>query len=266
MNTNSISFPKLGISLNVNPIAFTVFGHEIHWYALFILTGFLLAVFFCCKSAKKRDVNPDHLVDIGLYGLLSGLIGARLYYVIFAWESFHSFGEIFAIWEGGLAIYGGLIAAVISTTIYCKVKKLNFFKIADVCAPGLFIGQIIGRLGNFVNAEVFGQATDSFLGMSINGSTPVHPLFLYEGLWNLLGLILMLCLRNKKKADGQVICGYFFWYGFGRLFLEGMRQDAYILYLIDGVLAISQLVSVLIMIVSIAVFIVLARKKDGFKS
>ena len=98
MHTNTISFPKLGISLNVNPVAFTLFGNEIHWYALFILTGFLLAVFFCCKSAKKRDVNPDHLIDIGLYGLISGLIGARLYYVLFDLKSFHSFWEVFAIW------------------------------------------------------------------------------------------------------------------------------------------------------------------------
>lgn len=264
--TNIISFPKLGITLNVNKIAFSVFGAEIHWYALFILAGFLLAVFFCTASAKKRDVNPDNLTDIALYGLIAGLIGARLYYVLFDLKSFHSFWEIFAIWEGGLAIYGGLIGAVISTLIYCRVKKLNFFKIADMCAPGLFIGQIIGRLGNFVNAEVYGQATTSLLGMSINGAYPVHPLFLYEGLWNLLGLIIMLLLRDKKKADGQVICGYFFWYGFGRLFLEGMRQKAYILYLIDGVLAVSQLVSVILMIASVALFIILSRKKDDFKS
>lgn len=263
---NNISFPKLGLSFNINPVAFTVFGNKIYWYAILILTGFLLAVLFCSRSAKKRSVNPDNIIDIALYGLIFGLIGARLYYVIFDLKAFNSIGEIFAVWEGGLAIYGGLIGAVISTVIYCKVKKLSFFKLADICAPGLLIGQIIGRLGNFVNAEVFGTGTSSFLGMSINGSSMVHPLFLYEGLWNLLGLILILCFRDKKKADGQVICGYFFWYGFGRLFLEGMRQKAYILYLIDGVLAISQLVSILIMIASAVAFIILTKKKDGFKA
>lgn len=114
---NNISFPKLGLSFNINPVAFTIFGNKIYWYAIFILIGFLLAVLFCSRSAKKRNVNPDNIIDIALYGLIFGLIGARLYYVIFDLKSFNSIGEIFAVWEGGLAIYGGLIGAVISTVI-----------------------------------------------------------------------------------------------------------------------------------------------------
>lgn len=259
---NIISFPKLGITLNIDPVAFYIGRKPIYWYALIILTGFFLAVLFCTKTGKKRNVNPDHLIDIGLYGLISALICARIYYVIFDFEAFrHNLLDIFKVWEGGLAIYGGLIGAVISTLIYCRVKKLDFFEIADIAAPGLLIGQIIGRFGNFVNAEVFGHQTDFVLGMSINGFAPVHPLFLYESLWNLLGLIIMLIFRDKKKVHGQVISGYFFWYGLGRLFLEGMRQPEYILYLIDGVLGISQVVSALLVIFSIVLFIVLTKRK-----
>ncbi len=261
---NIISFPKLGLTLNIDPVAFHIGRKPIYWYALIILTGFSLAVWFCTKSAKKRSVNPDNIIDIALYGLVSALICARAYYVIFDFDSFRdNLLDIFKVWEGGLAIYGALIGAVISTFIYCSVKKLNFFEIADICAPGLLIGQIIGRFGNFVNAEVFGYETSSFLGMSINGMPPVHPLFLYESLWNLLGLIIMLLLRDKKKVHGQVISGYFFWYGLGRLFLEGMREREYILYLIDGVLGISQVVSALLVVSSIVLFIALTKRKAG---
>lgn len=261
---NAISFPRLGLFFKINPVAFSIGSKPIYWYALIILAGFLSAVFFCCKTAKKRGVDPDNLVDIGLYGLIFALICARIYYVIFDWNSFReNLLDVFKVWEGGLAIYGGLIGAVISTAVYCRMKKLNFLKICDVCAPGLFIGQIIGRFGNFVNAEVYGYATDSLLGMSINGAAPVHPLFLYEALWNMTGLIIMLILRDKKKAHGQVICGYFFWYALGRLFLEGMRQPEYILYLIDGVLGISQVVSAALMLGAAVVFLILTKRQKG---
>ena len=259
---NVISFPKLGITLNIDPVAFHIGRKPIYWYALIILTGFLLAVLFCTRSGKKRNINPDHIIDIALYGLISSLICARLYYVIFDFKSYKdNLLDIFKVWEGGLAIYGGLIGAVVSAFIYCRVKKLNFFEIADICAPGLLIGQIIGRFGNFVNAEVFGHETSSFLGMSINGLAPVHPLFLYESLWNLLGLIIMLILRDKKTVHGQVVSGYFFWYGIGRLFLEGMRQSEYILYLIDGVLGVSQVVSAILVIASVILFVTLTKRK-----
>lgn len=260
---NVISFPKLNITLKVDPVAFHIGEKPIYWYALIILTGFLLAVLFCSKSAKKRDIDPDHITDISLYGLIFALIGARLYYVLFALDSFlDSPLDIFKVWEGGLAIYGGLIGAFISTYVYCRIKKLDFLKLADICAPGLLIGQIIGRFGNFVNAEVYGHITDSILGMSINGARAVHPLFLYESLWNLLGLIIMLILRDKKTAHGQIITGYLFWYGLGRMFLEGMRQSEYILYLIDGVLGISQVVSFILVVTSAVFFIILARKAE----
>ena len=172
---------------------------------------------------------------------------------------------LFKVWNGGLAIYGGIIGAIISTVIYCKVKKLNIAKVFDVCAPGLFIGQAIGRFGNFVNVEVYGGETNSLFGMSINGATPVHPLFLYESIWNVIGLVILLLIRDKKKNDGQVFCFYIFWYSFGRLFLEGMRNPNYILYVIPNVLGISQLVAILFMIAAVSAFVVLQvkAKKDN---
>lgn len=265
--TNQIAFPKLGIDLKINSVAFNIGAKPIYWYALIILTGFVLAILFCCHSAKKRNINTENIVDIALYGLIFGLIGARAYYVLFDLKSFIDNPlDIFKIWEGGLAIYGALIGAVISTFIMCKKRKLNFLEIADICAPGLFIGQIIGRFGNFVNAEVYGYETSSLFGMSINGAAPVHPLFLYESLWNLLGLIIMLIFRNKKKTHGQVICFYAFWYGLGRIFLEGMRQPKYILYIIDGVLGVSQLVSAILIIASAAFFMVLSGKQKNRKA
>lgn len=262
---NIISFPRLGLSMNINPVAFSVGSKPIYWYALIILTGFLLGLLFVYKTCSKRGVNKDCIWDVALIGLVAGIIGARIYYVLFALDEFDSFADVFKIWNGGLAIYGGITGAVISTLIYCRVKKLSFAKVADVCAPGLFIGQAIGRFGNFVNAEVYGGKTDGILGMSINGSAAVHPVFLYESVWNLLGLLIMLVFRDKKKADGQVFCFYIFWYSLGRLFLEGMRDPEYILYVIPSVLGISQLVAALLIVASASVFIYLHFKNTKAK-
>lgn len=258
--TNTIGFPKLGLEFEINRIAFTVFGKSVYWYAVIILTGFLLGVLFVYKTCKKRGIEPDHIFDIGFYGLIAGIICARIYYVIFDPDCLDgSILNVIKIWEGGLAIYGGIIGAFLSTFIYCKIKKIPLLKTVDVCAPGLFIGQAIGRWGNFVNAEVYGKETSSLFGMSINSGTPVHPLFLYESLWNIAGLLILLGLRDKKKADGQVFLFYMLWYGAGRFFLEGMRQSEYILYLADGV-GISQVVAVLFTVISLAGIIILGIK------
>lgn len=256
---NVISFPKLGIVLNIKPAAFHIGPKPIYWYAIIILAGFLLGMLFVMRDSKKYGVNSENVMDIALFGLVFGIIGARIYYVLFALEEFTSIADVFKIWNGGLAIYGGIIAAFISTAVYCKVKGLNLLNVFDVCCPGLFIGQAIGRWGNFVNAEVFGGETDLPWGMSINGANPVHPLFLYESLWNIIGLILLCIFRKKKTADGQVICFYVGWYSLGRLFLEGMRNPAYILYAIPGILGISQIVAALGVIAAIVFFIVFTR-------
>lgn len=260
---NVISFPRLGITLNIDPVAFNIGSKPVYWYALIILTGFLLGLLFVYMTCEKRGVKRDNIWDIALFGLVAGIVGARIYYVLFALDEFSSFADTLKVWNGGLAIYGGIIGASVSSLIYCKIKKLNTLSVFDVCAPGLLIGQAIGRFGNFVNAEVFGGETDTVLGMSINSRPPVHPLFLYESLWNAVGLGLILLLRDKKKADGQVFCFYILWYALGRLFLEGMRNSAYILYVIPNVLGISQLVSALLIVLSAAAFVYLHLKSKG---
>lgn len=260
MNMNIISFPKLNIILNIDPVAFSIGSKDIYWYALIILAGFFAGGLFVYFTAEKRGLKKDAVWDIALFGFIVGIICARIYYVLFALDEFDSFWDVFKIWNGGLAIYGGIIGAVISTAVYCKVKKINFLNAADVCCPGLFIGQAIGRFGNFVNAEVYGLETDLPWGMSINGAPAVHPVFLYESLWNILGFILLIIFRDKKTANGQVFCFYVFWYSLGRLFLEGMRNTEYILYLIPGVLGISQAVAALGIIAGIAGFIVFTKR------
>ena len=196
---NNIAFPKLGISLNISPVAFSIGEKQIYWYAIIILTGFLLAILFVVRDCKKYGINPENVWDIATIGLVAGIVGARIYYVLFALNEFDSIWEVFEIWNGGLAIYGGIIAAFISTAVYCRIRKLNTLKVFDICCPGLFIGQAIGRWGNFVNCEVFGRETSLPWGMSINGASPVHPLFIYESLWNILGLVLLVIFRKHKK-------------------------------------------------------------------
>lgn len=259
---NSISFPKLEINLEISPVAFHIGSKEIYWYALIILTGFIAGLLLASSTAPKRGVKKDSVWDIALIGITAGIVCARIYYVIFAFDEFKDdLLGIFRIWEGGLAIYGGIIGAVISTAIYCRVKKLNLFNVLDVCCPGLLLGQAIGRWGNFINCEVYGLPTDSLFGMQINGAAAVHPLFLYESVWNLLGVILILLLRDKKKKNGQVFLAYIFWYSCGRLVLEGMRNTSYILYLVSNVIGISQFVSALLIVLSAVGFIYISLSK-----
>lgn len=259
---NVISFPNLHLTMNISPIAFHLGNKPVYWYAIIILTGFLLGLLFVYLTSEKRGVKKENVWDIALIGLVSGIVCARIYYVLFALDEFDSILDMFKIWNGGLAIYGGIIGAVISTAIYCRVKKINTANVFDVCCPGLFIGQAIGRFGNFVNAEVFGGETSSLLGMSINGNPPVHPLFLYESIWNIIGLVILILFRNKKKANGQVFCFYIFWYSLGRLFLEGMRNPKYILYAIPNTVGISQIVAAVFIIASAAGFVYLHLKKS----
>jgi phosphatidylglycerol:prolipoprotein diacylglycerol transferase len=259
---NEIGFPGLGFSFSINPVAFTVMGKPIYWYGIIIAAGFFLALLFVTKTCKKRGVQPDTIYDVAIYGLIFGILGARIYYILFDFDSVRgSIWNFFKVWNGGIAIYGGIIGAAISTVIYCRRKKLPTLKVFDVCAPGLLIGQIIGRFGNFVNAEVYGGETALPWRMSINQSAGVHPLFLYESIWNLIGLIIILFVRDKKKADGEIFFLYTLWYALGRLWMEGMRQSEYILYLIPGRIGISQVVSFLV-IVSSAIFLVFLHRNS----
>ncbi len=260
--THTIAFPGLGISMEINRVAFTVFGKDIFWYALILLSGFLLGLLFVYNTCEKRGVSKDAVFDIAFWGLIFGLICARIYYVLFDIESLEgNFWNIFKIWNGGIAIYGSLIGAIGTALVYSVRHKLKPLKVFDVFVPGLLIGQIVGRWGNFVNAEVYGGITTLPWRMTINGAAGVHPLFLYESLWNLAGLIIVLLIRDKKKADGQVFFFYSLWYGVGRFFLEGMRQPQYILWVIPNVLGISQLVALIAVAVSIGALVFLGKKK-----
>ncbi len=243
--SNAISFPKLGLSFEINRTAFSVFGRNIYWYALIIVTGFILGTLFVAHNAKKKGIKTEYIWDIALYGLVFGIIGARIYYCIFDFDTIKdNFWKIFAIHEGGLAIYGAIIGAIITAFVYCRVKKLDVLQIFDLACQGLFIGQAIGRWGNFVNAEVYGLKTSLAWGMSINGSSPVHPLFLYESLWNVLGLLLVLAFCKKIKTNGLIFFFYIAWYSFGRFFLEGMRETEFILKVTENV-GISQVVAII---------------------
>ena len=256
---NTISFPKL----NIGPFniceTITLFGLNIHFYGLIIGIGIVVAYFFAMKTCRKHDLSQDNITDILLYGLPSAIVCARLYYVLFELEQFSSIWDVFKIWNGGIAIYGAVIGAVVSTYVYCKIKKINPFKAFDIGALGLLIGQIFGRWGNFVNAEAFGAPTNLPWGMQIQKiSTEIafHPTFLYESLWN-LGVFIILFLRRDKRAfDGELFFGYITLYGLGRFWIEGLRMDS--LYL--GPVRISQLVAAVCVIIG-TVVIVLKRRQ-----
>jgi phosphatidylglycerol:prolipoprotein diacylglycerol transferase len=258
---NQIGFPALNLTFSVDRVAFTVFGREIYWYAICILSGYLLGLLFVTKTCKRRGVNPDDIFDISFWGLIISIICARIYYCIFDWKEIGGFWGIFKIWEGGIAIYGALIGAISTAYFICKKRKLSTLNVFDVFVPGLLIGQIIGRWGNFFNCEVYGHETNSIFAMTINGGNGVHPLFLYEGVWNFLGLLLILIFRDKKHENGQVFFFYIFWYSLGRLFLEGMRNSEYILYVIPNVLGISQVVAFFGIILGIFASVFLAERK-----
>ncbi len=239
---NNISFPKLGLSFEIDPIALHYKnGGGIHWYGIIIAVGVLLALLLCSAVYKRRGRNPEELLDFLIWALPLGIIGARAYYVIFSWESYKGNPvDIFKIWEGGLAVYGGIIAGVITAVVFCRVRGLSFLEFADVAVLGLTVGQCVGRWGNFVNGEAHGGETSLPWGMCINGSEPVHPTFLYESLWSLMGLIVLLVVVCKSKAAGRSFFTYLIWYGTGRFFIEGLRTDS--LYTSFGLRA-SQIVA-----------------------
>ena len=244
---NHIAFPGLSLGPFAISESFSFFGLTIHWYAIFIVLGILLAYLFCSKIAKEYDLKTDNLLDIIIYGLPSAIICARLYYVfILDFDAYkNNLGDIFKIWEGGLSIHGGTIGACLSTYFYCRFKKIAVGKVFDIGAFGLLIGQMIGRFGNFVNAEVYGVSTNLPWRMELlDLGICVHPLFLYESLWN-FGALLLLFFRRKKNAfHGETFLSYLTLYGLGRFWMEGLRFSDYqfrvsqvvaILYVIFGI-------------------------------
>ena len=201
-----IIFPGLGLEFHIDRIAFTILGRPVYWYGLIISIGFLLAVIFAFHEAKRLDISSEIIIDLVLWGTPAGIIGARLYYVIFNWSDYrNNLSDIFAIWEGGLAIYGAIIGALISTYVYCKIKKIDILRVLDIGAPGLLIGQIIGRWGKFCESRGIWQETNLPWRMEIydiyaKTRVEVHPTFLYESLWNLIGLILILLYRKRRNS------------------------------------------------------------------
>ncbi len=254
--SSSISFPMFG-GLSINPPSYiTVFGRDIYLYGILIACGFLLAILCCAHIAPRFGMDPDAFYDLVIRLIPISILGARLYYVLFRLDYYLQHPrEIFAIWEGGLAIYGGILAGILTVYLYCRRKKLSFPAMLDLLTPGLLIGQIIGRWGNFFNREAFGSETDVFCRMGLtspDGSTVyVHPTFLYESLWNLAGLLLLLPILRKRQYNGQLLLLYFLWYGFGRFWIEGLRTDS--LMLGSTGIRVSQLLSAVLVLVSAVV-------------
>ena len=280
--TMSIHFPNLGIHLENVGKTISVFGLEIAYYGMIIGLGVVAGILMATHLAKKTGQDPDVYYDLAIYAVILSVIGARLYYVIFSWEYYKDdLLSIFNLREGGLAIYGGVIAAVITVAVYCKIKKLSFGVLADTACPGLILGQILGRWGNFFNREAFGQYTDGLLAMQlpldavrssdvtemmrnnmevIDGISyiQVHPTFLYESLWNVGILVLMLWRSKHKTFNGEILLTYLFGYGIGRFLIEGLRTDQ---LLIPGTsIAVSQVLAILMAIAS-AVLICIYKKK-----
>lgn len=261
----AISFPMLGDWSIDPPYSFTVFGFEIYFYGAIIALGFILAALFCAKQAAKFGLTSDDLFDFVIWLIPTCIIGARLYYVLFKLDYFLANpSEILSLRDGGLAIYGGIIAGVITGVLVCKKKKIPVLALGDLTAFGLLIGQAIGRWGNFINREAFGVETDIFCRMGL--TTPdgvtvfVHPTFLYESLWNFTGLIILhiLLRRGARKYDGQFTWLYVLWYGLGRAWVEGLRTDS--LYIGTTDIRVSQLLAIVSALIAAVILIVNARK------
>lgn len=288
--TTSIEFPNLHISLNNLPKSFSLFGVDIAFYGVIIAFGMLAGIALVCYDAKSSGQDYNLYIDFAMYAIILSVIGARLYYVVFSWDYYSAHpSEIINIREGGLAIYGGVITGIITCIVYTKIKKISFFKVADSAVLGLILGQIIGRWGNFFNREAFGgvardknpwamriyfdenydisqvpdvvkNGMEALRGKALSeiGYIQVQPTFLYESLWNLFVLVLMLIFRRKKKFDGEVILWYLIGYGIGRAVIEGMRTDQLIMPVTGW--PVSQTLSIVVATVAVIVVIVKRRK------
>lgn len=248
------------------PYSFTLFGLDIYFYGVIIAMGFILAALYCAKRAPEFGLTSDNLYELVIWLIPTCIIGARLYYVLFKLDYFVANPDkIFAMRDGGLAIYGGIIAGIITGIVWCKVKKLRVFAVADLTAFGLLIGQAVGRWGNFINREAFGAQTDIFcrMGLTVPGfdTLYVHPTFLYESLWNFMGLIALhiWSKKGKRKYDGQVFWLYILWYGLGRAWIEGLRTDS--LYIGTTDIRVSQLLAAVSAIAALVVLIINAKKQ-----
>lgn len=283
MNGADIAFPHLGIAIPTLPKGITIAGFTIAYYGIIIAIGMLAGLMLAKWQAKRTGQDPELYMDYAFFGVIFALIGARLYYVVFSWDSYKdNLLQIFNTRAGGMAIYGGIIGAVLTAIIFCRVKKYNFFLFADTAIAGLLVGQVIGRYGNFMNREAFGEYTDSLFSMrlkveqvtlsnitetmrehmvTIDGIDyiQVHPTFLYESLWNLALLALILMYTKKKKFDGELFLMYLVGYGLGRMWIEGLRTDQ--LQIGNTGIAVSQVLSAVVAVAGIVYWIYRRRKE-----
>lgn len=269
MKYDAVSFPNLGIGqIKLNPTAVQITDSiSIQWYAVIIVIGMITAYFVCDRLRRRFDISSDDFLDCLLYTIPVAFIGARITYVLGDLESFHSFYDVIAVWNGGLAIYGGVIFAAVSVFVICKIKKCDWRSMLDIMAVGLLIGQIIGRWGNFVNIEVYGIETNLPWAMGIGyygegASELVHPLFLYESLWNIIGFVLIYGYLDLRKFKGEVFLWYTAWYGLGRGLLEPLRNTEYNLHLFG--VRIMMILAFVLCAAAIAAIIVLRRKSPGY--
>lgn len=267
-----VEFPNLGWKIPISPDLISIGPVTIKWYGVIIAVGFLLAMIYALKRAKEFDLNPDRMIDVVLVSALFAFVGARLYYVIFSEDRAQFFDDpvtILQVWNGGLAIYGGVIFAFLTALWMCRVRKVNTLAMFDIASLGFLIGQSIGRWGNFVNQEAFGSNTSlpwamtgdvikqGVVGGGYDADLPVHPTFLYESLWCLLGLILLHVVSKKAyRFKGQIFAMYIGWYGLGRFWIEGLRTDSLML----GTMRISQVVAVLAVLGGVALFFLFKSK------
>lgn len=257
---NTVYFPGLGLEFTLNRVAFTipVLDRPVYWYGVIITSGLILAVWLCCRWGERFGISEDNIIDMMFFAVPAALVAIRVYYVVFNLDLYKradgslDWGAILRYSDGGLAIYGAIISSAIVLLLFCGRKKLSFLAYADLGVHGLFIGQLIGRWGNFVNVEAFGSTTtlpwrmcSPSIGVYmlehgyvdqagcdaiLNGTLGVHPTFFYESAWNFVGLILVYFMGKKRKFDGQCFLFYFFWYGVGRAWIEGLRTDSLYLF------------------------------------
>ena len=255
---NTVSFPGLGLEFTLNRVAITVLGRPIYWYGVIIVSGLILAVYLCSRWGKRFGISEDNILDMMFFAVPAALVAIRAYYVIFNLQMYRrpdgslDWGAILRYSDGGLAIYGAIISSAIVLFLFCRKKRLSFLAYADLGVHGLFIGQLIGRWGNFMNVEAFGGTTAlpwRMCGPSIaaymadygyvdeagyqailSGTLGVHPTFFYESAWNLAGLIMVYAIGKRRKFDGECFLFYFFWYGLGRAWIEGLRTDSLYLF------------------------------------
>ena len=267
MKYSTISFPGLGIEVNPGN-SIQIGNFSIYYYGIIIAAGLMLAVWYALKRSKEFGIREDDILDGVLWVVPFAVLCARGYYVLFRWDYYSQHtGEILAIRDGGLAIYGGVIGAAIGVSVFCKVKKLKLPALLDLVSLGFLIGQSIGRWGNFFNREAFGAETESFLRMGLTNAvtgvtTYYHPTFLYESVWNLAGFVLLHKLAKKRQYDGQIALGYAAWYGLGRCVIEGLRTDS----LYWGPFRVSQLLAGVSCFAAVAVLLWMnMRKHDPAK-